>query len=161
MMMYKNAGPDPDKPRHRVHMLFVHDNSLADRLKDLLRHSHLLRRNKTSATKRRNPRCQHRWSIRHRTNTANSQPAPSSILRVFTEAANESTIFFGVSAVLISSISAGTCVGLTPSRITSACLAAARLSVVTSTPNCADKALRPLRMLHRGEDLLRRKQVVL
>src|SRR6266481_842026 len=30
--------------------------------------------------------------------------------------------------------------GFTPSRMTSACCAAARLSVVTSTPNCADRA---------------------
>src|SRR5260370_27688070 len=31
-------------------------------------------------------------------------------------------------------------IGFTPSRMTSACRAAARLSVVTSTPNCAERA---------------------
>ena len=73
--------------------------------------------------------------------TPRSQPAPSSMARVFTEAAKESSSLAGFSAGAISAITAGTWVGFTPSRMMSANCAAARLSVPTSTPNCTESAL--------------------
>jgi hypothetical protein len=68
--------------------------------------------------------------------TAISIPAASSMARVFTDAANEISVLAVVSAGRISSISPGTCIGFTPSRIRSDCRAASRLLVVTSTPHC-------------------------
>ncbi len=61
----------------------------------------------------------------------------------------------------ISAIRSGTWNGLTPSRIRSACCAAARLSVLTSTPHCVLSATAPLGVGHGGVNLVRRKQVLL
>ena len=124
-----------------VHVFLVDDDGAADGGEDLFGECELLIGDEAAAADGGDAGADHGGSVGHGADDGISQPAASSMALVLTEAAKEMRSLAGAQdAGRFRATTSCTCCGLTPSRMMSAALAAARLSVVTAMPNCLARA---------------------